>query len=285
LARSLALAGAVGLGATLVSLAAALVLQAPLTAVDWSVYDAWLRMRATPPPRADMVIVVRDTASETRFGRGAWDRAILARVVANAGRRGAAAIGLDVALDQPSPPGRGGAISDALLSQAVAQTDAVVYRTLREPPEKDGVVRRAVPAFALVLMAVATKTDASGADGAPRFARATRGIDSEAPMLVAFSRGGVARVVPFAELWTAVEGGQSERLQALVDGKIVLILSEPTRAEVRTPIGAVPEMTVQAQLLHMLLSQATIRALPMPVTAIGTLLLALAPSSSPTRRA
>ena len=261
------------MGATLVSLAAAFVLQAPLTPVDWSVYDAWVRRRPTSPPSPDVVMVVRDAGSETRFGRGAWDRAILARVVANAARGGAAAIGLDVAADQPSPPGRGGAISDALLSQSVAQTDAVVYRASGEQAEKDGVVRRAVPAFALALMSAA-KTDGSAASGRSGIARAAIGIDPEAPMLVAFSRGDAARVVPFAELWAAVESGQSERLQALVDGKIVLVVSEPTRTEVRTPIGPMPEMIVQAQLLNTLLTHSTIRAVPMPLAVIGTLVLA-----------
>src|SRR5206468_4771052 len=72
-----------------------------------------------------LVIVARDAASEARFGVGAWDRAMLARVVAALGRGGAVVVGLDVALGSPSAPGRGGAAGDALLIQAAQAVDAV----------------------------------------------------------------------------------------------------------------------------------------------------------------
>ena len=70
--------------------------------------------------------MVRDAASESRFGSGPWDRAVLAGLVTSLSRAGAAVIGLDAPLGQPSAPGRGGASSDALLSQAIALAENVV---------------------------------------------------------------------------------------------------------------------------------------------------------------
>ena len=55
---------------------------AAVTALDWSVYDRWLRGRAVLPDTPALVVVVRDPASEARFGAGAWDRAVIARVEA-----------------------------------------------------------------------------------------------------------------------------------------------------------------------------------------------------------
>jgi DNA-binding NtrC family response regulator/CHASE2 domain-containing sensor protein len=98
-----------------------------LTALEWWLYDASLRGRLPTESRSTLVIVARDTASEARFGAGQWDRAVLARLIGSIARGGAAAIGVDVPLDRPSTPGRGGASSDALLSQATALAETVVY--------------------------------------------------------------------------------------------------------------------------------------------------------------
>src|SRR5207237_557 len=84
----------------------------------------WLR--AHQPVSPAPVVVVRDPASEARLGSGAWDRAVLAGLVSGLSRAGAAVIGLDAPLGQPSAPGRGGASSDALLSQAIALAENVV---------------------------------------------------------------------------------------------------------------------------------------------------------------
>src|SRR5207245_2281760 len=103
------------------------------TAFEWSVYDRWLRAHQSVSPAP--VVVVRDQATEARLGSGAWDRAVLAGLVTSLSRAGAAVIGLDTPLGQPSAPGRGGASSDALLSQAIALAENVVLPIALEPTD------------------------------------------------------------------------------------------------------------------------------------------------------
>ena len=121
------MAAVIGLAATLLALGVAALGGAGATALEWSVYDRGVRARAAAPVSPALLVVARDPASEARFGAGSWDRAVLARLITSLSRAGAAAIGFDVPLGQPSAPGRGGASSDALLSQATALTNAVVY--------------------------------------------------------------------------------------------------------------------------------------------------------------
>src|SRR5437773_407692 len=97
-----------------------------LTALDWLLYDRGLHGRGAAVSPA-LLVVARDPASEARFGAGPWDRAVLARLVVGLNRAGAAAIGVDIPLGPPSAPGRGGASSDALLSQATVLAGNVVY--------------------------------------------------------------------------------------------------------------------------------------------------------------
>src|SRR2546428_5459327 len=120
------MAAVIGLAATLLALGVATLGGAGATALEWSVYDRGVRARAAPVSPA-LLVVVRDPASEARFGAGSWDRAVLARLVTSLSRAGVAAIGVDVPLGPPSAPGRGGASSDALLSQATALADNLVY--------------------------------------------------------------------------------------------------------------------------------------------------------------
>ncbi len=125
--KTVALAAAIGLAATLVALGVLALGGARLTALDWSVYDRWLRARESAPANAALVVAIRDPASESRFGTGAWDRVVLARLITGLSRAGAAVIGVDAPLGQPSGPAPGGATSDALLSQAIALADSVVF--------------------------------------------------------------------------------------------------------------------------------------------------------------
>ena len=129
--KTVALAAVIGLAVTAVAAGVAASGSAAVTAFEWSVYDRWLRAREPGSPAP--VIVTRDPASESRFGPGAWDRAVLARFVTSLSRAGAAVIGLDAPLGQPSAPGRGGASSDALLSQAIALAENVVLPIGLEP--------------------------------------------------------------------------------------------------------------------------------------------------------
>ena len=61
---------ALGIGSLATLLSAMLWSAAPatLTALDYTVYDTWLRHRATARLNPSLTIVVRDAASEERFG-------------------------------------------------------------------------------------------------------------------------------------------------------------------------------------------------------------------------
>ncbi|MGH7346499.1 MAG: CHASE2 domain-containing protein, partial [Candidatus Rokuibacteriota bacterium] len=131
--KTVALAAMLGLAATAVAAGVAASGNAAVTAFEWSAYERWLR--APEPAGPVPVIVVRDAASESRFGTGAWDRAVLASLVTSLAGAGAAVIGLDAPLGQPSAPGRGGASSDALLSQAIALAENVALPIVLEPTD------------------------------------------------------------------------------------------------------------------------------------------------------
>ncbi len=120
-------AALIGLLATLLALACWQAAPSTVTALEWSPYDAWLRLRTPIPVSPLLVAITRDPASEGRFGTGAWDHALLARVITALGRAGAAVIGMEVSIGDPSPPGRGGAASDALLSEATKSGGTVIY--------------------------------------------------------------------------------------------------------------------------------------------------------------
>jgi len=262
-----------------------------VTAVDWSVYDRWLRARHPVADTARLVIVARDAASDARFGAGPLDRAVLARVVAALGRGGAVVVGLDVALGTPSAPGRGGAASDALLAQA-AQTVDVVFVVLPATPRSavpetkighivaepdvDGVARavplwlplaeRPVPALGLAL--------ASALTGRADLRAPT---DARGRVLVDFSGAPWPRGVPvvsLAEVWTAIEQGDAERLSALANDNAVLVVSEPPRALMRTPVGDAPAIAIAAHLARGLLAGSRLREAPAATTAVVALVLA-----------
>src|SRR4029453_6165501 len=96
---------------------------AAVTAFEWSLYQ---RLSARQPAGRPAIVIIRDAAGESTRGPGVRDRAMLARLVTSLSQAGAAVIGLDASLEQPSAPGRGGAASDALLSQAIALAENVV---------------------------------------------------------------------------------------------------------------------------------------------------------------
>jgi transcriptional regulator with PAS, ATPase and Fis domain/CHASE2 domain-containing sensor protein len=99
------------------------------TTIEHSWYDAWLHRRSAPPPGPYILVAVRDEPSEQLFGGGTWDRAVIARIVSALQEAGAAAMGIDIPIESPSPPVQGGAASDALLLEAVRSAGTVVYPT------------------------------------------------------------------------------------------------------------------------------------------------------------
>jgi DNA-binding NtrC family response regulator/CHASE2 domain-containing sensor protein len=322
--KTVALTAALGLAATALAAGVAASGSGAATAFEWSVYGRWLR--AHQPVSPVPVVVVRDPASEARLGSGAWDRAVLAGLVTSLSRAGAAVIGLDAPLGQPSAPGRGGASSDALLSQAIALAENVVLPIALEPTDllagdrpgatggsavpqhrswplvsttspalplaraltpslpgfaqsaksvghtlapadPDGVIRRVplfvrvgdrgVPAFGLALAAAFTSVDAGRIP-----------VDRDGNMLAPSSRQALPRglkVVPFADIWTAIDERQQDALQRLVADRIVLLLVEPKSAGDRS--------VVQAHLLDRLLAGAWLRETPAAWTVLGSLVL------------
>ncbi|MGH7227767.1 MAG: CHASE2 domain-containing protein, partial [Nitrospiraceae bacterium] len=120
-------ASLIGLLATLLAWSCWLLGGSSLPAFEWSPYDTWLRLRQPTPVSPMLVVITRDQASEARFGSGTWDHALFARVMTALGRAGAAIVSLDVPIETPSPPGRGGAASDAMLIEATKSVQRVIY--------------------------------------------------------------------------------------------------------------------------------------------------------------
>jgi DNA-binding NtrC family response regulator/CHASE2 domain-containing sensor protein len=300
--KTVALAAAIGLAATALAAAVAASGSAAVTAFEWSLYERWLR--TAEPKGAAPVVVVRDSVSESRFGSGAWDRAVLASLVTSMSRAGAAVIGLDAPLGQPSAPGRGGASSDALLSQAIALADNVVLPIALEPADDPAGFSRhgpqyrppsgSLPGFAQHAKGVGHTLTASDPDGAARrvplfvdvgdrripayglaLADAFGSVDTS--RIPADRRGRALvpaagswlprgfKVVAFGEVLSAIDQRQAESLQNLVADRIVLLLVEP-------PAGT-NRMVAQANLLDRILSGVWPRETPFAWTLLGTFLL------------
>ncbi len=282
-------AAVIALAASLAATAALVFGGGAMTALEWSVYDRWLRARAPAPVSPALLVVARDPASEARFGAGSWDRAVLARLITSLSHAGAAAIGVDVPAGQASAPGRGGASSDALLSEATTLAGNVVFpitpgeplpRLARQakalghslaPADPDGVVRR-VPLFvqlddrAVPALGVALATVGANAP-ADQIARRGRA-------LVSYALPERLKVVSFLEVWTAIETRQAETLRSLVDDKIVLVLAEPAHGQERTPVGRMSDFMIQAQCLNMLLTRSWLSEAPPGWTLAGTFVIA-----------
>lgn len=137
-------AGVMALAA--IALSEVMWLPAPAThqILEWTPYDTWMRLRAQPPPDAHLVLIVRDRASDQHFGTGSWDRALPAKLITALHDAGAASIGVDIPLDLPSPPNLGGAVSDALLLEAVNSAGTVSYPTAgTSVPDQDATISAA----------------------------------------------------------------------------------------------------------------------------------------------
>src|SRR5438876_7707129 len=279
-------AGVIGLIAAVAAVGALVVARSPVTAFEWSV-----RPREVAIVSSALVLITRDGASDARFSADTWDRAVLARVVTALARAGAAAIGIDVPLGLPGAPGRGGPTGDALLSQATALAGNVVFAIVPgepvpalaqharsvghtlAPPDPDGVVRRipvragvvdrSVLAWALALVAAARDL---ALDAIP--------VDRDGRALMTFTP--LLPTLTFSAVWTAIDQGQRDRLQGLVDGKIVLLLLDPGSIERRTPVGLLSEGAIQAQVANAALTSSWRRDVPLTWTALAALVVATA---------
>jgi transcriptional regulator with GAF, ATPase, and Fis domain len=289
--RRIVSTAAIAVAALLVSVALGGVAGRSVAGIESSARDALLPLTALTSP--SLVLVARDAAGEARFGHGAWDRAVLARMVSGLAGAGATAIGLDVSPGQTSAPGRGGAASDVLLAHATAAAGNVVLAIRIEEPmatapspakavgqtqvlvEDDGVVRRVpllvrrdgrdVPALGVALAAVAAGTSA------PQIL-AQIPADADGSAFVRWAPD--LPVAAFSSVWTMLERGESERLTRLVQGKVVLVRTEPALGRQQTPIGPLSEMAIQAQVLNAVQTHAWLRAAPRGLALMTTLALA-----------
>jgi DNA-binding NtrC family response regulator/CHASE2 domain-containing sensor protein len=298
--RTVALAAAIGLAATAVAAGVAMPGRAAVTAFEWSFYDLLpARVPAGQPP----IAIVRDAASESRFGPGVWDRALLARLVTNLSQAGASVIGLEAALDQPSAPGRGGAASDALLSQAIGLAGNVVLTIALEPAgpltaRDDAEPRFRSPGgspqpFAQHAKGVAHTVTVTDPDGVirrvPLFVRVDEGrvpayglalatalenvdvaripVDRHGNVLVPpmGSRVPRVRVVGFSDIWSSIEERQLDALRSQVADRTVLVLAEPRAGIART--------LVQANLFDRIQGRAWLRETPIAWTVLASVLL------------
>src|SRR5439155_802914 len=133
----------------------------------------------------------------------------------------------------------------------------------------------AVPALGLVLATVASNT-AAGQIVIDRrgvtFGRSGRiAVDERGRVLVGYVAPERLTVVPFLDLWTAVEERRAETLRGLVDDKIVLVLAEPALEQHRTPVGSMSDARVQAELLNAVLTGSWPRRAPLGWTLGGTI--------------
>jgi adenylate cyclase len=157
------------------------------------------------------------------------------------------------------------------LLPGLAEHAAAIGHTLALP-DPDGVVRRA-PLFARV---GDRAVPALGVAIAATFMKAGPGripVDGQGRALVGFAPAGL-KVVPLADVWTALEERRAETLQNLVDDRIVLLLVEPAARQERTPLGPMSEVMIQAHLLNAVLTRSWPRETPIAWTALGAAVLA-----------
>src|SRR5947207_3438427 len=172
-----------------------------------------------------------------------------------------------------------------------AREPASVSNTLA-PADPDGVVRRvplfvrvddrAVPALglALAIASASPSADRIAMDGRgvtiPR--SGTIAVDSRGRALVGYVAPERLTVVPFLDIWTAIDASQAQTLRGLVEDKIVLVLAEPAHGLSRTPVGPMSDILIQAELLNAVLAGSWLRAAPLGWALAATLAVAAVPA-------
>ena len=269
---------ALGIGSLTTLLSAMLWSTTPatFTALDYTVYDTWLRHRTTATLNPLLTIVTRDAASEERFGRGPWDRGILARLIVTIHEAGATVIGIDHRLGYASPAQLGGAASDALLLEALRtaspvvlihdadsllQSDAAIYGHLtvtsgldhvsRHIPPSIRVGTQTVPAFGSILSDVFHRQTAAPTQFLPSH--------SDADVLINIVGDGslaALQPIPWSSVWNAVERHDEPLLASWFKDKTVVIRSSPEGSEtwLLPSNSTVDSMTAHLHVLNALLN-------------------------------
>lgn len=286
-------------------------------ALDWAPYDTWIKLRRSPEASPDILLILRDQAADQQFGAGLWDRSLIARSITSLHDADAARIGIDLPIDRPSPPNLGGAVSDALLIEAIKSAGVVVYPLYPQswvgsdptlepsgkgtlPPEAasilpeadpDRVVRRLalsnrvgsfeLPAFGLLL--------ATGSDsGRPNLKRVPSGNQASVLLNVVQQDSAASfHSIGFAEFVRLSDGKHDDELDHLIKGKIVVLLLQPRQAPAYLlPSGQeAADGLLHVHLLNTLLTRSWIHALPTGARFLVTLLLTIAIAHAALRRA
>ena len=267
----------IGLLATILAIGLRSLAPSTLTALDWTVYDAWIRHRSSIAVSPSLTIVLRDPASEARFGSGIWDRDILAQLITTAHEAGAVAIALDHHLDHLSPAQLGGAASDALLMEAIQNAGSVVFTHVSESafssaamilghqllsthPDHvarqilllDQIETQTVPAFGSVLFDLYRQQSAPTVQSL-----ATNQSISVLVNLVGNGSLTALPTVPLSSVWDALRHQDHRALDEWFKDKVVVILSNPAQAQGHwlLPTGqTVPGLTAHLHLLNSLLT-------------------------------
>src|SRR5262245_6305162 len=214
------------------------------TSLNWALYDLWLTDRATISASPSLLIVTRDPASEEKFGAGQWDRAILARLLTSAHESGALVIGLDHRLDLAGPAQLGGAVSDALLLEAMSSAGPIV---VAQSPDAAFASDNTIAGHFLVtaqsdhvarMVPVATTGDKQSAPafGIALYEAFQQQTSQTRPsllegdttsLLVNYTGNGTINALPTLPLsfiWNAIEHHENDRLSEWFKGKIVVFL-------------------------------------------------------------
>src|SRR5436309_13354657 len=102
-------------------------------------------------------------------------------------------------------------------------------------------------------------------------------VDRHGQILVGFVGPMLPRgfnVVALTDLEGTIERRETETLERLVAGRIVLLLLDPPSASHPTPLGPMSDGAIQAQLLNTVLTNAWVRQAPVAGAAIVTALRA-----------
>lgn len=243
---------------------------ATYTALDWTLYDTWLGLRAPIAVSPALAIVARDPASEERFGAGPWDRAILAQLITAAHEAGASAIGLDHRFDHASSAQLGGAASDALLLEAINSASRVItVYDAEAPQDSDSTIQghlglsvhtdhvaRAIPLFI-----------ETGARRVPAFGLALSALAQNQPLpedanepalLNTVGNGSLTAlpIIPLSSVWKAIQQHDNAALDGWFKGHVAIILpNAATQHPWLLPTGqSVNGMVAHLHLLNSLLT-------------------------------
>ena len=272
----------IGLLATLLATAVWAVAPATFTALDWTVYDTWLRLRAPVSVSPLLTIVTRDSATEEQFG-AVLDRSTLAQLITTAHEAGAAAIGVDHRLDHASPALLGGAASDALFMEALhtagpivfvhdpevaLQSDAAITGHVMVSAQPDHVTRQiplwatieaqTVPAFGSLLYDLYRQQIAPGTQPL-----ATAQSKLTLVNLVGNGLLSALPTTPLSSVWNAMQHHDKQQLESWFNGKLVVILpNQQAQGLWLLPTGqSVTGMVMHMHLLNSLLTENRICAI------------------------